>query len=264
MINPVGATPWSINNTRYAYEEAMDGNYHPWEQEQYEEISRTGHSHTMGLPSPPTAAATSKSSQAGFFGNNNQQLQDKQRRFYGDNNDCATLTNDNGCDEGGDCEEENQQGRPSHRRGPDIYLNLAGTIVSPINIHDIFFSQFYTRLVYLNLWDTNLGLWGAQALGGLMADCVCRIQFLNLGSNRLRFEGIMQLAGLYKNQSLIELDLRENQLGPKAIHSLQQVCLSCYLNLKYSLLFSGEITSNCFWAHTTFSRTLLYVTCRRW
>jgi hypothetical protein len=39
----------------------------------------------------------------------------------------------------------------------------------------------------------------------------------------LSFEGIVQLAGLYKNESLIELDLSENQLGPKAIHSLQQV-----------------------------------------
>ncbi|KAF9283423.1 NACHT, LRR and PYD domains-containing protein 3 [Linnemannia elongata] len=221
-INPVGATPWSINHTRYAYEEEVDHNFHPWEQEQHGEISRTGHSHTMGLPSPPTAAATSKSSQAGFFGNDNQHLQDNQQRFYGDTNDCATLANDNGCDEEGNCEEENQQGRPSHRRGPDIYLNLAGTIISPINIHDIFFSHFYSRLVYLNLWDTNLGIWGAQAVGGLMADRVCRIQYLNLGCNRLGFEGILQLAGLYKNQSLIELDLSENQLGPKAIHSLQQ------------------------------------------
>ncbi|KAF9147880.1 NACHT, LRR and PYD domains-containing protein 3 [Linnemannia schmuckeri] len=215
----VGSTPWKVNHTGYPHEGGIDDNYHPWE---HEEISRTGHSHTMGLPSPPTASVASKSLQAGFFENDNQHhLQDEQQRFKGDNV-CTPLTNDNGCDEEGNCEEENQQGRPSHRRGPDIYLNLAGTIISPINIHDIFFSQFYSRLVYLNLWDTNLGIWGAQAVGGLMADRVCRIQYLNLGSNRLGFEGIMQLAGLYKNQSLIELDLSENQLGPKAIHSLQQ------------------------------------------
>lgn len=263
-INPVGATPWRINHTGYAHEEEIDDNYHPWEQQQHEEISRTGHSHTMGLPSPPAAAAASKYSQAGFFGNDNQRLQDKQQRFYGHDNDYAPLANEDGCDEEGNCEEENQQGRPSHRRGPDIYLNLAGTIISPINIHDIFFSQFYSRLVYLNLWDTNLGIWGAQAVGGLLADRVCRIQYLNLGSNRLEFEGILQLAGLYKNQSLIELDLSENQLGPKAIHSLQQVRLSCHFILRYAVLFTGEITSNCFWAHTTFSRTLPYVISRRW
>ncbi|KAF9133244.1 NACHT, LRR and PYD domains-containing protein 3 [Mortierella sp. 14UC] len=157
-------------------------------------------------------------SPAGFFGSDNSHLQeDTKLRCYGDE-----ASDDNGCDEEGSCGEENKQGRPSHRRGPDIYINLAGTILSPINIHDIFFSQFYSRLVYLNLWDTNLGIWGAQAVGGLMADRVCRIQYLNLGSNRLNFEGIVQLAGLYKNQSLIELDLSENQLGPKAIHSLQQ------------------------------------------
>ncbi|KAF8944454.1 NACHT, LRR and PYD domains-containing protein 3 [Haplosporangium gracile] len=218
----VGATPWKVNHTGYPYEGGIDDNYHPWEQGQHEEISRTGHNHTLGLPSPPAASAASKSSQAGFFENDNRHhLQDEQQRFYSDN-DCTSLTNNNGCDEEGNCEEENQQGRPSHRRGADIYLNLAGTIISPINIHDIFFSQFYSRLVYLNLWDTNLGIWGAQAVGGLMADRACRIQYLNLGSNRLEFEGIMQLAGLYKNQSLIELDLSENQLGPKAIHSLQQ------------------------------------------
>ncbi|KAF9121006.1 NACHT, LRR and PYD domains-containing protein 3 [Mortierella sp. GBA39] len=218
-INSIGADAWRKD---HAYEEEIDDNYHPWEQVQHEEVSRTGYTHTMGLPSPPTAAAASKSSQAGFFGIDDRHFQDKQQRFYGDDNDCASLIDDNGCDEEGNCEEENQQGRPSHRRGPDIYLNLAGTIISPINIHDIFFSHFYSRLVYLNLWDTNLGIWGAQAVGGLMADSVCRIQYLNLGSNRLGFEGIMQLAGLYKNQSLIELDLSENQLGPKAIHSLQQ------------------------------------------
>ncbi|KAG0298180.1 NACHT, LRR and PYD domains-containing protein 3 [Linnemannia gamsii] len=219
--NASGKTSWMINHTGYAYEEKIDDNYHPWKQHEREEVSRTGHSHTMGLPSPPTASAASKSSQAGFFGTDSQHLQDEQERFYGDN-DCAPLSNDNGCDEQGDCEEESYQGRPSHLKGPDIYLNLAGTIMTPINIHDIFFSQFYSRLVYLNLWDTNLGIWGAQAVGGLMADRVCRIQYLNLGSNRLGFEGITQLAGLYKNESLIELDLSENQLGPKAIHSLQQ------------------------------------------
>lgn len=246
-INPVGATPWRTNHTGYAYEEEIDDNYHPWEQERHEEISRTGHSHTMGLPSPPTATAASKSSQAGFFGNDNQHLQEKQQRFYDDGIDCADLASNSGCDEEGNCEEEHQQGRPSHRRGPDIYLNLAGTIISPINIHDIFFSQFYSRLVYLNLWDTNLGIWGAQAVGGLLADRVCRIQYLNLGSNRLEFEGILQLAGLYKNQSLIELDLSENQLGPKAIHSLQQVRLTCHINLRHTYYLATKLlTSNCF------------------
>ncbi|KAF9115242.1 NACHT, LRR and PYD domains-containing protein 3 [Mortierella sp. AM989] len=117
---------------------------------------------------------------------------------------------------------ERLQGRPSHHGGPDITLNLAGNVISPITIHDLFFSRFYSRLVYLNLWDTNLGTWGAQAVGGLMADSACRVQYLNLGCNRLGFEGIVQLAGLYKNSSLVELDLRENGLGPKAVHYLHQ------------------------------------------
>lgn len=234
-IDSSSNTPWKTNHTGYAHKEDIDDNHHPWEQHEREELCRTGHGHTMGLPSPPTVSAASESSHTGFFGTDDQYLRDEHERFYGDN-DCAPLTNDNGCDEHGNCEEENQQGRPSHRRGPDIYLNLAGTIISPINIHDIFFSQFYSRLVYLNLWDTNLGIWGAQAVGGLMADRVCRIQYLNLGSNRLGFEGIMQLAGLYKNQSLIELDLSENQLGPKAIHSLQQV-----YHTFQNLLFTNDI-----------------------
>ncbi|KAF9994709.1 RNA-DNA hybrid ribonuclease [Entomortierella chlamydospora] len=113
------------------------------------------------------------------------------------------------------------QGRPI-RYGPDISLNLAGNVISPITVHELFFSYFYSSLVYLNLWDTNLGTWGAQAVGGLMADSACRIQYLNLGCNRLGFEGIVQLAGLYKNSSLVELDLSENRLGPKSVHSLQQ------------------------------------------
>ncbi|KAF9953259.1 NACHT, LRR and PYD domains-containing protein 13 [Mortierella alpina] len=120
-------------------------------------------------------------------------------------------------------EEDRTLGRPSHRGGPDISLNLAGNILSPISIHDLFFSRYYTRLVYLNLWDTNLGIWGAQAVGGLMADRSCRIQYLNLGCNRLGFEGIVQLFGLYKNDSLVELDLSENHLGHTAVHSLQQI-----------------------------------------
>ncbi|KAF9436860.1 NACHT, LRR and PYD domains-containing protein 3 [Entomortierella beljakovae] len=119
--------------------------------------------------------------------------------------------------------EESLQGRSSHHHsGPDILLNLAGNVISPITVHEIFFSRYYSRLVYLNLWDTDLGIWGAQAVGGLMADSACRIQYLNLGCNRLGFEGIVQLAGLYKNSSLVELDLRENRLGHKAVHSLKQ------------------------------------------
>lgn len=239
-INASGNTSKKINHNGYAYKEKVDDNYHPWEQHEREERSRTGHSHTMGLPSPPTASAASKSSQAGFFGTDSQHLQDEQERFYGEN-DCAPSSNDNGCDEQGICEEENHQGRPSHLKGPDIYLNLAGTIISPINIHDIFFSQFYSRLVYLNLWDTNLGTWGAQAVGGLMADRACRIQYLNLGCNRLGFEGITQLAGLYKNESLIELDLSENLLGPKAIHSLQQVCYTFQNFIIYQWILLIEI-----------------------
>ncbi|KAG0366764.1 Leucine-rich repeat-containing protein 31, partial [Mortierella sp. AD032] len=217
-INAAGAISWRINHTGHAYEgqidDNFDDNYHSWE---HEEITRKGHSHTMGLPSPPTASAASKSLQAGFFGSDSDH-HSQANRCYGDE-----TSDDNGCDEEGDCEEENDQGRLSHRRGPDIYINLAGTFLSPINIHDIFFSQFYSRLVYLSLCHTNLGTWGAQAVGGLMADRVCRIQYLNLAGNRLDFEGIVQLAGLYKNQSLIELDLSDNQLGPKAIHSLQQI-----------------------------------------
>ncbi|KAF9903867.1 NACHT, LRR and PYD domains-containing protein 14 [Linnemannia zychae] len=212
-IHAASAISWRISHAGHAYR--VEDDHHHWESE---EITRTGHSHTMGLPSPPTAAAASRSTQAGFFGTDSNSLQeDTEQRCYGDE-----TSDDNGCDEEDNCDEENHQGRPSHRRGPDIYLNLAGTPLSPINIHDIFFSQFYSRLVYLSLRHTNLGTWGAQAVGGLMADRVCRIQYLNLASNRLNFEGIVQLAGLYKNQSLIELDLQDNQLGPKAIHSLQQ------------------------------------------
>ncbi|KAG0270548.1 NACHT, LRR and PYD domains-containing protein 14, partial [Linnemannia exigua] len=215
-INAAAAISWRINHTGQACEGQIDDNYHSWE---YEEVTRTGHSHTMGLPSPPTASAASKSLHTGFFGSDSShhaQANQEQRCHGGE------TTDDNGCDEEGSFEEENQQGRPSHRRGPDIYINLAGTFLSPINIHDIFFSQFYSRLVYLSLCHTNLGIWGAQAVGGLMADRVCRIQYLNLAGNRLNFDGVVQLAGLYKNQSLIELDLSDNQLGPKAIHSLQQ------------------------------------------
>ncbi|KAF9085923.1 NACHT, LRR and PYD domains-containing protein 13 [Mortierella sp. AD031] len=205
--------PWEINHAGYGQEGEFDDNYHPWG---HEDVRQMGHSHTMGLPSPPTAPAASKSLQAGFFGNDALH-EDQQQRLFGDE-----THNDNGCDKEGTSEEENQQGRPNHRGGPDIYLNLAGTIISPINIHDIFFSHFYSRLVYLNLWDTSLGVWGAQAVGGLMADSACRIRYLNLGRNRLNFEGSQQLVGLYKNQSLIELNLSDNQLGPKAVHILQQ------------------------------------------
>ncbi|KAF9954582.1 RNA-DNA hybrid ribonuclease [Mortierella alpina] len=148
-----------------------------------------GHSTTMGLLSPPSGAGSVHN---GFF-----------------EQECS--------------EEDKTLGRPSHRGGPDISLNLAGNILSPISIHDLFFSRYFTRLVYLNLWDTNLGIWGAQAVGGLMADRSCRIQYLNLGCNRLGFEGIVQLLGLYKNDSLVELDLSENQLGHTAVHSLQQI-----------------------------------------
>ncbi|KAF9936962.1 NACHT, LRR and PYD domains-containing protein 13 [Mortierella alpina] len=152
--------------------------------------SSRGHSTTMGLLSPPSGAG---SVHDGFF----EQV----------------------------CSEEDKTllGRPSHQGGPDISLNLAGNILSPISIHDLFFSRYYTRLVYLNLWDTNLGIWGAQAVGGLMADRSCRVQYLNLGCNRLGFEGIVQLFGLYKNDSLVELDLSENHLGHTAVHSLQQI-----------------------------------------
>ncbi|KAG0343208.1 NACHT, LRR and PYD domains-containing protein 14 [Podila humilis] len=115
------------------------------------------------------------------------------------------------------------QERSGQPEGPDISLNLAGNTISPITIHDFFFSRHYPRLVYLNLWDTNLGIWGAQAVGGLLADRSCRIEYLNLGKNRLGFEGIVQLSGAYKNQSVVELDLSENHLGPKAVHSLQQI-----------------------------------------
>lgn len=120
---------------------------------------------------------------------------------------------------------QERSGRPE---GPDIFLNLAGNTLSPITIHEFFFSRHYPRLVYLNLWDTNLGIWGAQAVGGLMADRSCRIEYLNLGRNRLGFEGIIQLSGAYKNHSLVELDLSENHLGPKAVHSLQLVFLLFY------------------------------------
>ncbi|KAF9579799.1 NACHT, LRR and PYD domains-containing protein 14, partial [Lunasporangiospora selenospora] len=113
--------------------------------------------------------------------------------------------------------------RPFYQGGPDISLNLASNGLSPDNLHEIFFSRFYTRLVHLNLWDTNLGVWGTQAVGGLMADRNCRIQYLNLGRNRLDFEGITQLLGMYKNHSLVELDLSENKLGPKGVHALQQI-----------------------------------------
>ncbi|KAG0335578.1 NACHT, LRR and PYD domains-containing protein 14 [Podila horticola] len=123
----------------------------------------------------------------------------------------------------GDCYEDGVQERSGRPDGPDIFLNLAGNTLSPITIHDFFFSRHYPRLVYLNLWDTNLGIWGAQAVGGLMADRSCRIEYLNLGRNRLGFEGIVQLSGAYKNHSLVELDLSENHLGPKAVHSLQQI-----------------------------------------
>ncbi|KAG0028096.1 NACHT, LRR and PYD domains-containing protein 14 [Podila clonocystis] len=123
----------------------------------------------------------------------------------------------------GDYYEDGVQERSGQPDGPDIFLNLAGNTLSPITIHDFFFSRHYPRLVYLNLWDTNLGIWGAQAVGGLMADRSCRIEYLNLGRNRLGFEGIVQLSGAYKNHSLVELDLSENHLGPKAVHSLQQI-----------------------------------------
>ncbi|KAF9304159.1 NACHT, LRR and PYD domains-containing protein 14 [Mortierella antarctica] len=119
--------------------------------------------------------------------------------------------------------EDGVQERSGRHDGPDIFLNLAGNTLSPITIHDFFFSRHYSRLVYLNLWDTNLGIWGAQAVGGLMADRSCHIEYLNLGRNRLGFEGIIQLSGAYKNHSCVELDLSENQLGPKAVHSLQQI-----------------------------------------
>ncbi|KAG0327464.1 NACHT, LRR and PYD domains-containing protein 14 [Dissophora globulifera] len=128
------------------------------------------------------------------------------------------------------CDDENLQGRPGFWSGPDISLNLAGNVVSPIAIHDLFFSRYYSRLVYLNLWDTNLGTWGAQAVGGLMADRACRVEYLNLGCNRLGFEGIVQLWGTYKNSSLVELDLSENQLGPKAVHTLQQIMVRLQKN----------------------------------
>ncbi|GJJ69794.1 hypothetical protein EMPS_02142 [Entomortierella parvispora] len=123
-----------------------------------------------------------------------------------------------------DCDDADDfQGRLSHHAGPDILINLAGNILSPISIHDLYFSRYYACLVHLNLWDTNLGTWGAQAVGGLMADSACRIQYLNLGRNHLGFEGIVQLWGIYKNRSLVELDLRENGLGQKEAHTLQQI-----------------------------------------
>ncbi|KAG0097880.1 NACHT, LRR and PYD domains-containing protein 14 [Podila epicladia] len=128
-----------------------------------------------------------------------------------------------GCQDDGDFYEDGAQERSGRPGGPDIFLNLAGNTLSPITIHDFFFSRHYSRLVYLNLWDTNLGIWGAQAVGGLMADRSCRIEYLNLGRNRLGFEGIIQLSGAYKNDSCVELDLSENQLGAKAVHSLQQI-----------------------------------------
>ncbi|KAG0239779.1 NACHT, LRR and PYD domains-containing protein 14 [Actinomortierella wolfii] len=115
------------------------------------------------------------------------------------------------------------QQRSHGRREPDISFNLASQQLTPDHIHDLYFSRHYSRLVYLNLWDTNLGIWGAQAVGGLLADRTCRIQYLNLGRNRLGFEGMMQLSGMYKNHSLIELDLSDNQLEAKAVHCLQQM-----------------------------------------
>ncbi|KAF9408057.1 NACHT, LRR and PYD domains-containing protein 14 [Podila epigama] len=123
----------------------------------------------------------------------------------------------------GSLQEEGNGSGASNSKGPDIMLNLAGNTLTPITIHDLFFSRHYPRLVYLSLWDTNLGIWGAQAVGGLMADRSCRIEYLNLGRNRLGFEGIVQLSGLYKNHSLVELDLSENHLDAKAVHSLQQI-----------------------------------------
>ncbi|KAF9167058.1 NACHT, LRR and PYD domains-containing protein 14 [Actinomortierella ambigua] len=116
-----------------------------------------------------------------------------------------------------------QPQRSRTKKEPDILLNLAGQTLTPDHIHDLYFSRHYSRLVHLNLWDTSLGTWGAQAVGGLLSDRACQIQYLNLGRNRLGFEGIMQLSGMYKNHSLIEVDLSDNQLGPKAIHSLQQI-----------------------------------------
>lgn len=133
------------------------------------------------------------------------------RSTYGD--DCGVVQE----------EDEFLQGRPTHQGRADISLNLACNHVSLITIHELFFSRYYSRIVYLNLWDSGIGTWGAQAIGGLMADRACHIQYLNLGCNRLGFEGVFQLSGLYKNDSLIELDLSENHLGPKAVHSLQQI-----------------------------------------
>ncbi|KAF9924454.1 NACHT, LRR and PYD domains-containing protein 3 [Linnemannia zychae] len=221
-MNIKNGMPWRINHTGYAQAAEIDRIWGGEKDEEHAEIMRTGYSNTMGLPSPPTATAASKSSQAEFFGH---ECNDQKQRFHSDNNnDNTTMMHNQQGDGGLECDPlDPLEGRPRHRKGSDIYLNLAGTILSPINIHDIFFSQFYSRLVYLNLWDTNLGTWGAQAVGGLLADRMCSIQYLNLGCNRLEFEGIVQLAGLYKNQSLIELDLSENQLGAKAIHSLQQI-----------------------------------------
>lgn len=141
-----------------------------------------------------------------------------------------------------DCEETDDfQGRLSHHAGPDILINLAGKILSPVTIHDLYFSRYYACLVHLNLWDTNLGTWGAQAIGGLMADSACRIQYLNLGRNHLGFEGIVQLWGIYKNRSLVELDLRENGLGQKEAHTLQQVTSTGFLSAQLLSFYPSTV-----------------------
>ncbi|KAF9969430.1 hypothetical protein BGZ65_011958, partial [Modicella reniformis] len=68
--------------------------------------------------------------------------------------------------------------------------------------------------------------------------------YLNLGSNRLGFEGIVQLSGLYKNDSLVELDLSDNHLGPKAVHSLQQVYNICTARDRVEYYAHGHVLYN--------------------
>ncbi|KAF9973484.1 NACHT, LRR and PYD domains-containing protein 13 [Actinomortierella ambigua] len=106
---------------------------------------------------------------------------------------------------------QQQPDRSRARKDPDILLNLAGQILTPDHIHDLYFSRHYSRLVHLNLYDTNLGTWGAQAVGGLLAERTCRIQYLNLGRNWLGFEGMLQLFGMYKNHSLILVRLKKHK-----------------------------------------------------
>ncbi|XP_078276899.1 NACHT, LRR and PYD domains-containing protein 3-like isoform X2 [Rhinoraja longicauda] len=102
------------------------------------------------------------------------------------------------------------------------------------------------KCIVLRLWNNKLGDSGVKLLSVALREPTCKIEELQLGANNLTASCTEDLASaLSGNQSLLVLDLNNNQLGDSGIKNLSVVLMKPACKIKKLSMRANGLTAAC-------------------